>query len=306
MRTVLSTDSGGRISHMEFDLEINSTIIYSDFTGLRMFMGAGEETVVGEPTEGGSGRRGYREGVGTEAWFNWITGFVQVNQTSIIVVDSDNHCLRLVDRKSRQTSTFAGTCETLGRNDGSNAKFDQPFCVIKDPNKPNKLLVTDKSNYAVRQVDAITGSTVTLFSEWSGLRVPTSISFDALTKSLIITNEHYIGDLRNGSSSVVIMTGSSSDGFKDGKLLQAQYSHPGDAVPLSAGIRLVADSWNNRLRVVNIEANSVSSICEEASRVRDGSALTCSQNYPIGLLVGNGIIYVGEIQAIRTISCKWL
>lgn len=53
---------------------------------------------------------GYIEAEGTLAKFSSIASLAQINRTMLVVSDTNNNCLRWVDRTSYQTSQFAGKC----------------------------------------------------------------------------------------------------------------------------------------------------------------------------------------------------
>ena len=59
---------------------------------------------------GSSTSYGYLEDVGANARFDDILSFVQLSKARVILTDSDNHCLRSIDRTTSGTSTYAGNC----------------------------------------------------------------------------------------------------------------------------------------------------------------------------------------------------
>ena len=92
----------------------------------------------------------YAEGNGTAARFYEIRDIDFLSSTKLICTDRTNHCLRLANLSLSppETSTFAGTCTTLGNADGhrlNSALFRYPTCtVVKSDN--SALFVLDDYN----------------------------------------------------------------------------------------------------------------------------------------------------------------
>lgn len=119
---------------MEPDYYVPGNIIYSDHYGIRTTNGTTTQTIAGNESS-----PGYREGIGENAKFNSVEGFHQLSHTQIVVSDSWNDCLRLIDRQSRQTSVYAGPCKS------SASRFRGPVSVISDVKKSDSLHVLDKN-----------------------------------------------------------------------------------------------------------------------------------------------------------------
>ena len=91
---------------------------------------------------------------------------LHLNKTSLLVVDSGNHCMRLVDRISHQTSPFVGSCTHAGYRDGDEPLFRSPRKVILDLLNNNQLLLLDRSNHALRAINMrnMSASTLAVFN----------------------------------------------------------------------------------------------------------------------------------------------
>ena len=100
--------------------------------------------------------------------------------------------------------------------------------------------------------------------------------------------------------------GSTSLGFADGDVSDVRFYRPRELVFLSDDLRLIADGYNHRLRLLNTTSGTVSSICSGSGSTTDGPALTCGLSYPVSLMVHDGLIYVGQRDAISTIPCEYL
>lgn len=284
--------------HIELDVLDSNRFLFADYSSIKLTDGKATLTLVGAPDQGG-----YKEGEGQEARFNYITGFLQWNKTSIIVVDHQNHCIRTVDRQSWMTSKFVGYCQTNGSTDGIEALFNKPWSIIKHARSRRKVLVTDSDNDAIREIDIKKKTTKTLVRK--GLKRPMGITFDSTKRNLLITNLHYLSKYHFGTKIVTKLTGSKTKGFADGALDEAMFESPSDAIFLTKNVILVADQHNHRLRVIDIDKNSVSSICTGFDAVdADGSIRTCKTTDPSSLLAHDGFIYIGQDSAIRTLQCK--
>ena len=91
--------------------------------------------------------------MGAEARFSTITGFTQISEKLVVVADSNNYCMRLIDRTTNDTSEFSGQCgESNGYEDGRPGRFGYPWSVVIDKRDKNQLLITEY-NAAVRTVD---------------------------------------------------------------------------------------------------------------------------------------------------------
>lgn len=118
------------INHIDLDLwERDSTLLIS--TGYGIYTTNCNETslIVG------SADFGYMEGKSTNVKFRNLNKFIQVEEgySDIIVLDSGNHILRIVDRKTNTTTHLAGSPGSSGSTDGSAtvAKFSYPISIVK-------------------------------------------------------------------------------------------------------------------------------------------------------------------------------
>lgn len=287
--------TNGSVYHMEIDLIDPTKLLFAEADALKTTDGITTEHLADFTSYG------FAEGVGPAATFSFLTGFTQLNRSAILAADFSNSCLRIIDRVSLITTSIVGNCVKAGFQDGLNALFNSPLCVIKHLKSPDKVLVSDYENDAVRQVDMVTRITSTLITQSSGLMEPKSMTFDPLGENLLICNNVFIAQY-NMASGRLKKTGESR-GYRDGKLTVAQFYSPIGIVSLSKSVTLVTD--NNRLRVINYGKNRVESICAGISESSDGPVNICQLNGSLSLLAENGTIYVGEHQSIRILSCKF-
>ena len=68
---------------------------------------------------GDSTRPGYREGVGKDAMFNVPSSIHQRDAAALILLDSENGCIRTISRLTNETQKLAGFCRLSGDKDGN-------------------------------------------------------------------------------------------------------------------------------------------------------------------------------------------
>lgn len=294
------TETNIQVDHIEIDITDASRLLYCGGNSLQSTDGTEPNLLLGSADESG-----YREAAALRARFNRLSGFTQINETMIITVDQRNHCLRAVDRPSLSTHQFVGKCHYSGDfADGIDARFGNPHSVVHDLTSANKLLVSDEGNNAIRQVDITTRLTTTIVKS-SILRWPIGIAFDTSRENLLISSIDVIRKYDIQSHNLTNLTGSIMWGFRDGRLAEALFNRPRDILPLSADVILVADKNNERLRIINLTDDSVSSLCAGDATERSISSQRCELVYPVSLCrKSGGTIYIGGINGIWTLKCE--
>jgi len=92
---------------------------------------------------------GYRDGPAAQALFDMPAAVLPLPAGGVLVADTQNHCLRLVERG--MVSTFAGTTEAGGRDGArSSARFARPVSLALDGS--GDIYVADPPN-GVREID---------------------------------------------------------------------------------------------------------------------------------------------------------
>ncbi len=107
---------------------------------------------------------------------------VEMYKGNILVADTYNHKIKLLDAVSRSVKTFVGTGNE-GQMDGKTASFYEPagLSVAND-----KLFVADTNNHAVRVVDLITKEVSTL--KITGLKPPKRTEVESVSPNLAVKN----------------------------------------------------------------------------------------------------------------------
>jgi sugar lactone lactonase YvrE len=101
---------------------------------------------------GAGGDGGFANGTGTGAQFNSPIGVASLADGSVLVADTNNNCIRLVD-PSGSVTTFAGD-GAPGVNDGPvlTAEFNSPRAVAVDAS--GNVYVSDAGNHRIRRIRA--------------------------------------------------------------------------------------------------------------------------------------------------------
>lgn len=240
--------------------------------------------------------------------FSDIIGFVQVNESCLIVAERHPACLRTMDRDIDKVSTFAGKCRTVGFADGMDPRFGRIDAVIEDVKFSGYLLVADGVNNSLRRVNSITGDTMTV--DYKRPHIPvTFIAYDWAGENLLLLHSTYISVWNfNMSMEEDLFTGSRcrSGTNSTGKITEAEYNEPTDLVYLSPAVILVADRGNNRLRIIDTEIKLMVSICEIDRSMDIYSRVPyCPMKQPNRLLVVNNLIYIGGAEGVRKIQCEY-
>jgi hypothetical protein len=219
------------------------------------------ERILGTP-----GKKGHKDGAGTDALFNNPCFVTVVGLDYAFVTDSENYCIRRVCLKTFVVDTYAGTPGEPGFADGpgKDSKFKNPagiaFC-----DKKNVLYVADQLNHRIRVIDVSDrGATVRTFA------------------------------------------GSGAQGHEDGDRLKAKFYNPNGVAVLADGSVVVADLCNHCIRVVDAvgTVRTVAGTPGRPGH-KDGSGKDALLNSPFGvtLLPDGTILFTdSDNQCVRSIS----
>lgn len=295
-------------------------------------------------TLAGQVRPGESDGSGGEAsFFNprgiaVMTELVGNNTSSLFIADSSNGLIRRLDFGNPLTatsdstantgvSTIAGQPSHRGLADGAGtgadfsgasvAMFDGPTGIATDG---VTAWVADSNNAAIRAVDLATSTVSTAAGPGFGsadgpaaqarFNEPEGLALASAQRVLYVadTGNNEIRKLDLTAQVVTTLAGATSAGFSDGALDAARFNAPqGVALSSDGGKLYVADSGNNAIRVVDLEAGTVSTLAGGgAAGSRDGTGAAARFNDPTGLaLDGTGkILFVGDYgnHTIRSIA----
>jgi DNA-binding beta-propeller fold protein YncE len=259
----------------------------------------------------GTGTAGYANGPLLAAQFNKPASVTSLSSSQLLVADSGNHCIRLLDLTSRTASTYAGTPAVAGAVNGpaSQATFNNPRAAVA---VNGAVYVVDTDNRLIRKVaDGVVttfagnGSQATKDGPLlaASFNFPHSIAFDGATSTFYVTEcgGHVVRKIAGGQVTVFAGGG---QGFANGPLPLAQFSCPAGIVA-HQGALVVADYLNNRIRL--IRGGTVTTLAGSGAAGHvDGTAATAQFAGPAGLAydAAANTLYVADFDmaSVRAIT----
>ena len=301
------------VSRWETDKYIKFTGIYTDIDGTMYFNNDDSQvqqrnaffrksifTIAGSS----SGNHGYVDGDPGLARFNCPCGIVKDLYGNIIVVDSNNNCLRKISCVDAKVSTTAGSDEAgFADGQGIEARFNRPIGIVATGS--GDFVVSDSGNNCLRLVTAsgnvrtLCGSAEEGFQDGDGTEArfswPTGMAIDKYGHVLVAdTNNNAIRHVTVPWGIVTTFAGTGVAGFHDGMCLESQFYAPMDVAIDGNGVAIVADSKNHRIRKIEHGVvKTVVGINEKGDR--DGPASTATFNHPHIVKIDNkGQLIVAE------------
>ena len=266
---------------MAEDKKNPSNILYVEHHCLKTMSLA---TRISELVVGSCTQAGYQEGSGATARVNIIAGFYQIDSNSVLLVDTYNHCIRMLDRTTNTTSVLAGKCAVVaGYNDGGfqNAEFNTPFKIIS---YGDHYFISDYGNLVIRKLQLDTQEISTFVNV---TEKPNALLLSLDGEYVFFSWFKGVGRVNLRTKEVVFITSPDKryHGFRDGPTERAVFERVEEMVYLSESLILMTDVRNNVLRLLNMLTNSVSTICNRGNRTITGTIETCELNFPRSLLV---------------------
>ena len=272
------------VNHMEIDLyKTDGTILYSDSTQLKTTDGVAISVVA--------------------SGFKYVSGFKQLNSSHVIVVDSDNDCIKIVNRIDQSRAVLAGTCGASGFIDGTSARFFNPYQVELDERNVGYLLVTDRLNNALRTIEIASGMVGTVIR--TGFNNPAGLAW--YHGRLLVSNNYYLSQVLwsfNGTITNTKLTTHTLPGHQDGNFSAVQFSQPFGIHEIVDGLFLVADSGNKKLRLLSMKQKKVLPVCIGS----DSNCTTSTQlsSSPRSFLVSNETVYVGGYRSLFKLTGNFI
>lgn len=233
---------------------------------------------------------------------------IRILSQSFVVLFS---VITLQSSTQNYVSTYAGS--TLGFVDGDTAvaKFAGPFGMCIDAS--NNVYIADADNNCIRKISAegivstYAGTGVAGFADGA----VTSAQFKAPSDLCIDdAGNVYVSDFENQrirkidiSGNVTTIAGNGNIGYLDGNNKDAEFDYPRGIVMDIEGNLFISDSWNHRIRKINLTDSIVSTFAGGGINTGvssigdhiDGSDTTARFYTPSGLAIdGENNIYVAD------------
>jgi len=250
---------------------------------------------------------------------------------NLYIADSNHNRIRVVSAATGQISTIAGTgtASYTGNNGAAvSASLNAPAAIALDG--AGNLYIADTGNNAIRRVDAVTQVITTVAGNGSGLPGFAGDGSGATSAAVLlngpegiavdVAGDLYIADTNNQVIREVSVTtgeintvageyfgpfGAGFGGYNgDGKLATMATLNLPYAVSFDqAGDMFIADSANNRIRMVNVATHEIATVAGDGtagSTGDNGAATQAELNAPTGIaLDAAGNLYIADTQNNR-------
>ena len=271
------------VHHMELDRYRPGYLLYTDLTTLMTIDGTTTHLIAGSSTQAG-----YREGVGADARFYYIPGFAQISEKLVVVADTENNCLRQIDRSNNKTSVFSGQCKSSGYEGGLPGQFNYPYFVVIDKQDKNQLFITDIFSSAVRNV-TVNSRVAGTFVQSDSLEYIRRITQEEESGDLYVTAYNALYRITYTQRTVTLISGSplGDSGHEDSTLLDSLFDFPSGLIFIRPKTLLIAEEDKDKLRLVDMNSDKVTTL-----------NVTNSLYLPNSLLLTNNSLYVGQYKKI--------
>lgn len=233
-------------------------------------------------TLAGNGTMGSTDGVGTSAKFSYPSGLAISSDGQILfIADNGNSLIRKLDLSSNSVTTIAGD-GNFGHLDHTNAlqaSFNQPTDLALRGD--TVLFISDTENHVIRKFNLVTNAVTTVvgyvgvggFLDGIGTSAAVknpaglSISQDGTVLYLADNGNNMIRKIEISNYNTMVIAGSGSAAYSDNAngLLASFYAPQGVAVDPLTDVLYVTDTYNHRIRKVDLMTSQVSTIAGDGS-----------------------------------------
>jgi sugar lactone lactonase YvrE len=252
---------------------------------------------------------------GTPNSFSDPIGIAIAANDDVYVADTYNQVIRKVVAGS--VSTLAGDGEeNMTDGQGTAAQFHYPMGIAFGTD--GALYIADNGSHAVRRMDSSANVTTVAGTNSPGagngaaasaqFNFPTDVSVGADGAIYVADSlNHMIRKIASGTVSTLAGTGSS--GFMDGAGASAQFATPEGVVAHPDGRLFVADSGNQRIRVISA-TGEVSTLAGAATADGgtptsvDGPVTSARFANPMRLAITAAGLTVADQHRIRLVFCR--
>jgi sugar lactone lactonase YvrE len=246
-----------------------------------------------------------------ESRFNAPSDIVIDSEANVFVADTRNNKIKKIS-KDGEVSTFAGNgLRGLQDGRGLNASFWNPEGLGID--SEDNIYVADSYNNAIRKIDK-TGQVSTLIDHNTKTQDPISGQPISRPKDIVVDSNKnlYISSNSQGKIYKIDLTKAESSiyagllgiGYKDGKVLEAQFNSPSYMTIDKEDNIYLSDRNNRRIRKINNDGSVITIAGTGLPLIYDGDIEEAAFFQPSGIAMNSdGLIYVSDYRsAIREIS----
>lgn len=256
----------------------------------------------------GSGAAGRADGGYEEAMFDKPTGlFLEGNY--LYVADTENHLIRKVNLNSRRVMTIAGTGSQARQfnqsGDSLQVALNSPWDVLI---RDGVLFIANAGSHQIYKMNLETGELQPHAGSGRENRIDGNLTDAQLAQpsGLAADEEHiYFADSEvSAIRAADIVPGGRVDTVAGGELfefgavdaagLDARFQHP-LGVAYKDGKVYVADTYNNSIRVVDVESREVKTLFGNGEAgMTDGGSADASFDEPAGIDVKGDILFIAD------------
>ena len=263
----------------------------------------------------GTGQEGFGDGSALAGLFSRPRGIAVDRDGNVFVADWGNSRIRKIDRTTGTVTTVAGNGSFGFSGDNglaTEAGLDSPFGVAADV--AGNVVIADTFTHRIRRVMPEDGVITTVagdgFTQFSGdngfahgasLSQPEGIARDSSGNLFIAdTSNHRIRRVDGVTGIITTIAGNSESGFAGagGAATLARLSSPQAVGVDGAGNLFVADTFNNRIRRVELASGTISTVAGNGqynSSGDGGPATEAALAEPSGLaLDSDGNLYIAD------------
>jgi sugar lactone lactonase YvrE len=297
--------------HEPFGMDfLNGQLVLTEFGGHRIIQldPDGKVTVLA-----GSGKKGFKDGVGEAAEFNAPHNLAVAPDGTIYIADTSNHRVRKLDTRTREVTTISGGDKGFAGDGGpaKEARFDQAYHVALDAGAKN-LYVCDLGNRRVRKIDLASGTISTVAGNGkrgvpedgatateAPLVDPRAVAVDKTGRLWILERSgHALRVVADGKIRTVAGTGQKGFDGDGGLALKAKLDGPKFLWIDPTGDVLIADTENHCIRKYGVKDGTISRIAGTATKGKDGvggAPTEVQLTQPHGVAIGpDGVMYVAD------------
>ena len=238
------------------------------------------------------------------------SGLAIADDGSLYVSDYAAHCIYKIS--GNESSVFAGSCGNNGFQDGSAALFDLPRGLDLDAN--GNLIVADAHNFRIRSIrpDGFVSTLAGTGEEFVGpsegsvesanIYIPFGVAVHSSGDVYLSGFDNCIRRITDGRVENVagLCQNYSNTGTDDGAPAEARFDTPLDISFTPEGSLLVADCYNDRIRVLSADQSRVDTVAGTSSGYLDGGIDEAKFDVPRSITTDYaGNIYVADSVNMR-------